>query len=134
MSGGSWLRRIVAVLRWVHSMLRWERLRFIIGPTLPQDFVNCSVLLNIERVEIVPVPNDCTDGFGGAYWARPERYLEPGVQAGMSMLAALQPSVRAAGTVRLQDSLSSGEWDATYGHLRTTESTDLGYRLVIART
>jgi Methyltransferase domain len=93
-----------------------------------------SVLLNIERVEMVPVPNDCTDGFGGAYWARPERYLETSVQAGMSMLAALQPAVRAAGTARLHDSLSSGEWDATYGHLRTTESTDLGYRLVAARS
>ena len=29
------------------------------------------------RVEVVPVPHDCTDGFLWAYWRRPEQYLDP---------------------------------------------------------
>ena len=29
------------------------------------------------RVEVVPVPHDCTDGFCHAWWRRPEAYLDP---------------------------------------------------------
>jgi SAM-dependent methyltransferase len=90
--------------------------------------------LNVVDVQIVPVPADCTDGFGGAFWARPEMYLDPTVQAGMSMLAVLEPLVRAAGTERLRTSIGSGDWDARFGQLRTQESVDLGYRLVISRS
>jgi SAM-dependent methyltransferase len=89
--------------------------------------------LNVVDVQIVPVPADCTDGFGGAYWARPEFYLDPTVQAGMSMLAILEPAVRAAGTERLRASITSGEWDARFGHLRSQQSIDLGYRIVVGR-
>jgi hypothetical protein len=88
--------------------------------------------LNITDVQVVPVPHDCTDGFGGAYWARPEEYLRPEVQAGMSMLAMLDPSVREAGTARLRHSLESGDWDARHGKLRTQTEMDLGYRLIAA--
>jgi SAM-dependent methyltransferase len=91
-----------------------------------------SSLLSVTDVQVVPVPSDCTDGFGGAYWARPELYLEPSVQAGMSMLAVLPEHIRAAGTQRLRSALESGEWDAQYGHLRTQDSADLGYRLILA--
>ncbi len=88
--------------------------------------------LNITDVQVVPVPHDCSDGFGGAYWARPEVYLQPDVQAGMSMLAALDPDIRDVGTARLRASLESGDWDRRYGHLRFQNEADLGYRLVIA--
>ena len=38
------------------------------------------------RTRVVPllVPRDCTDGFGEAYWARPEAYLDPDIRASMS--------------------------------------------------
>jgi SAM-dependent methyltransferase len=88
--------------------------------------------LNVSEVQVVPVPADCTDGFGGAFWARPELYLEPTVQAGMSMMALLPDDIRANGTRRLANALASGEWDAQFGHMRTQQSTDLGYRLVLA--
>jgi SAM-dependent methyltransferase len=88
--------------------------------------------LDIRTVEVVPVPRDCIDGFGGAYWARPERYLDPEVQAGMSSLAQLPPALRARGTERLRRALASGEWDARFGALREQAEIDLGYRLVVA--
>ena len=45
-------------------------------------------------VEPVPVPADCIDGFGGCFWNRPEAYLDPVVQAGMSCFAQmLDPSM-----------------------------------------
>jgi hypothetical protein len=46
-----------------------------------------SELLGGARVEVVPVPHDCTDGFGAAYWRRPGAYLDPTVRAGISLLA-----------------------------------------------
>lgn len=35
-------------------------------------------LLGGAQVQTVPVPHDCTDGFGAAYWRRPEAYLDAG--------------------------------------------------------
>jgi SAM-dependent methyltransferase len=89
-------------------------------------------LLDVREVRPVPVPRDCTDGFGAAYWGRPEAYLDPGVQAGMSWLAVLPEKVRARGTARLAADLESGAWDRRLGHLRSLPELDAGYRLVIA--
>jgi SAM-dependent methyltransferase len=83
--------------------------------------------------EVVPVPHDCTDGFVGAYWARPELYLEPPRLAGMSAMRKLEPAVVQAGIARLRADLASGAWDARWGHLRTAAELDLGYRLLVSR-
>jgi len=85
------------------------------------------------RVEIVPVPADCTDGFTGAYWARPEAYLDPAVRAGMSAIQTMEPDVVAAGLRRLRDDLASGAWEERWGHLRGLPELDLGYRLLVSR-
>ena len=64
----------------------------------------------LDVVEIRPllIPYDCIDGFGVAFWARPEAYLDPLVQEGMSCLALLSPAEREAGTRRLAADLASG--------------------------
>ncbi len=84
------------------------------------------------RIETVPVPADCRDGFGGAFWARPEAYLDPIVQAGISSFAQLPAAARRTGDQRLRDDLASGAWDARHGHLRALDELDVGYRLVVA--
>lgn len=89
--------------------------------------------LLVEEVRTIWVPPDCSDGFTGAFWNRPERYLEPAVQAGMSTLARLAPEHRSAGTERLADALASGRWDDEHGHLRQAKRYDMGYRLVLSR-
>jgi SAM-dependent methyltransferase len=88
--------------------------------------------LSVQSVVPVPVPWDCVDGFGGSFWNRPEAYLDPVVQAGMSSFAQFDPAVRARGDARLREDLDSGAWDAKYGHLRAKTEIDLGYRLVTA--
>ncbi len=88
--------------------------------------------LNVSEVQTVMVPADCDDGFGAAFWARPERYLDPDVQAGMSWIALLPEPARARATKQLAGDLASGEWDRRFGHLRTEAAWDAGYRLVIA--
>lgn len=84
------------------------------------------------RVEIapVPVPRDCVDGFLGAYWARPEAYLDESVRAGISSFAR---SDTGPGLAKLREDLASGAWRARNAHLLTLDELDLGYRLVVAR-
>lgn len=82
------------------------------------------------RVEAVPVPHDCSDGFLYAYWRRPHAYLDPHVRSGSSSFWAI-PDLE-TGLARLADDLASGAWEARYGHLMSLDALDLGYRLVIA--
>jgi SAM-dependent methyltransferase len=84
------------------------------------------------RIETVPVPHDCTDGFGEAYWGRPEAYLDPGIRAAMSACSMLTAAELEAGVSRLRDDLASGRWDERHGHLRELPELDTGHRLIIA--
>ncbi len=94
--------------------------------------IGIARVLDVRRVEPVPVPNDCIDGFAACYWNRPEAYLDPDVQAGISCLAMLDPRVLARGTEQLRADLASGAWDARHGHLRNLAELDVGYRLIVA--
>lgn len=87
--------------------------------------------LDLIEERVMTLPGDCSDGFAGCYWNRPERYLDPAVQAGMSVLARLPDASRVRGTERLARSLDSGDWDERYGHLREMDEFDMGYRLVL---
>ncbi len=84
------------------------------------------------RVEPVPIPHDCVDGFFHAYWRRPEAYLDAQVRAGISVFARLEPDEVEAGVERLRRDLASGEWERRNGELRALEEIDAGYRLVIS--
>lgn len=84
------------------------------------------------RVESVPIPHDCTDGFLGAYWRRPEAYLDPVVRANISVLALLDDDVEAAFVERLRADLESGAWHAHNAGLLALEEVDQGYRLLVA--
>jgi SAM-dependent methyltransferase len=80
----------------------------------------------------VPVPRDCTDGFGEAFWARPEAYLDPAVRAAMSACSLLSAAEVEDGVTRLAADLASGRWDARHGYLRDRPDYDTGHRLIIA--
>ena len=78
----------------------------------------------------VPIPADCIDGFLGAYWRRPDAYLDPTVRASISTFAKLADVD--AGLATLQDDLRSGAWDRKNRSLRQQDDLDLGYRLIVA--
>jgi SAM-dependent methyltransferase len=82
------------------------------------------------RVETLPVPSDCADGFCIALWSRPEAYLDPGVRRASSIWHLLPPSVVDRGLSKLRHDLESGAWDHRYGGLRAQSSLDVGIRLV----
>jgi SAM-dependent methyltransferase len=78
------------------------------------------------------VPADMVDGVLGAYWRRPEAYLEPAVRANCSGLALADPAVVARGVAALAADLESGAWQERHGDLLRRDSLDLGYRLVVS--
>lgn len=84
------------------------------------------------RVEHIPTPGDCLDGFFEAYWRRPEGLLSPEVRAAQSMWAVLDPGVEHRIVDRLATAIHSGAWDTEHGYLREQESFDGALRLVIS--
>ena len=82
------------------------------------------------RIQPVPIPHDCADGFLAAYWRRPRAYLDERVRAAISPFRAIGDL--SEGLARLSDDLESGAWEARYGHLVERETLDCGYRLVVS--
>jgi SAM-dependent methyltransferase len=83
------------------------------------------------EVRTVPVPADCIDGFGQAFFARPERTLEPAVRRAMSAWSMVDPAVVERYERELTADLASGAWDERWGRFRTLEHFDVGLRLVV---
>ena len=85
------------------------------------------------EVAPVPVPLDCTDGFGEAFYGRPEAFLDAEVRAAQSGWLLVDPDAVERGIERLRADLGSGAWDARHGHLRRTSERVGAVRLVVAR-
>jgi SAM-dependent methyltransferase len=84
-------------------------------------------------VETVPIPLNCTDGFGEAYYGRPECLLDPGARRANSAWSFVDPSVSARFAHALRADLDAGAWDARYGHLRRQPTFDGSLRLIVGR-
>jgi SAM-dependent methyltransferase len=84
------------------------------------------------RVETIPTPADCTDGFFEAYWNRPEMLLDSAVRASRSIWELAEPGVEERIIARLSADLESGRWDEEHGALRGRDSYEGSLRLVIS--
>ena len=84
-------------------------------------------------IRIVPVPADCLDGFGQAFFARPELTLDPNVRRATSAWSFVEPDVVERYVRELSADLDSGAWDARWGHFRQLPEFDAGLRLVVAQ-
>jgi SAM-dependent methyltransferase len=115
---------------WQHEFLREglveERPRF---PSIERI---ASALGGRTRVERIPTPGDCRDGFFEAFWRRPEQLLDPAVRSAQSMWRLLDPGVEQTIVERLASALESGAWDSEHGHLRGQDSFDGALRLVVS--
>jgi hypothetical protein len=89
-------------------------------------------LLGGGRVEVVPIPHDCLDGFGEACWRRPEAYLDPAVRAGISSFARRPRASVTTALAELGADIDSGRWAAEHADLLALDEYDAGFRLVIA--
>ncbi len=101
-------------------------------PRFPAINDVAEVLGGRIRVERIPTPGDCVDGFFEAFWKRPEALLDPKVRGAQSVWALLDRGVEQRIVERLAAALSSGAWDAEHGHLREQDNFDGALRLVIS--
>ena len=115
-SDGFWLRH------YLPAMLVADRRRF---PSLGA----LHEVLGDVQVQPVPIPHDCADGFLGAYWRRPEAYLDPSIRAGISSFSRDEFD---AGLARLAADLDSGAWAREHGRALPMSELDIGYRLVVS--
>ncbi|MFE0257714.1 class I SAM-dependent methyltransferase [Streptomyces sp. NPDC059010] len=132
-------RRRVVILTWDQRIFRerfWlvreylpEAAAFDDRRDVPTD--RLAALLGGARQETVPIPHDCTDGFGAAYWRRPHAYLDPQVRSGISMLAQTGDDVLAPGLAALADDLATGRWHDRHADLLALDAIDVGYRLLV---
>ncbi len=115
----------------------WQQEHFAEGlvierPRFPPLEEVAAALGGVTRVEEIPTPADCTDGFFEAFWNRPERMLDPAVRAAQSMWALLPPGAEERMVAGLARALEDGSWEAEHGHLRGRSSFDGALRLVVS--
>jgi SAM-dependent methyltransferase len=88
----------------------------------------------LGRVEIVPVPiaHDCSDGFYGAFWRRPNAYLDPDVRAGISVFAQVPSAAAGRAIDALGADLETGRWQQSHRALLDVSELHLGYYVIVA--
>ncbi len=116
---------------WLHAyapeMIAVEARRY---PAM--DTIAAALGGNVE-IKAVPIPLNCVDGFGEAYYGRPERMLDPGARLANSAWSFVDASVGERFVAELGRDLADGSWDRRYGALRTQPFFEGSLRLVIAR-
>lgn len=85
------------------------------------------------EVTRLPIPLLCADGFGEAYYGRPEMFLDPGARRANSAWGFVADSAAARAVADLRADLATGAWDEAHGSLRTTPHLDGSLVLVVAR-
>jgi len=130
-------RRVVFAIDFeVHSQfwLLQEYLPEVLAHTLqctPDAGVIADAIGGTTSIHM-PVYRDLQDGVLGAYWCRPEQYLDHRVRANNSGTALAHPETTALGIARLEADLASGAWHERHADLLERESIDMGYRLLVA--
>lgn len=84
------------------------------------------------RMESVPIPWDCVDGFFHACWRRPEAYLNEHVRRGSSVWARLGTATEKRATTALRTDLSTGRWRSRNSQWLGLEAANVGARLLVA--
>jgi SAM-dependent methyltransferase len=134
-------RRRAIIFTWDHDVIGnfWLLNEYLpaAGETDARLAIPINILVELlghEQVSVVsvPVPHDCVDGFGGAFWRRPEAYLDDTVRQGMSLFTMTPKSLVQEGLSRLRADLASGDWQRRHRDLLQMPELDLGYRLLIA--
>ena len=111
---------------YVPELIRVERRRY------PKIDAICAALGGAIVSEL-PIPIDCVDGFTEAYYARPERFLDPAVRLSQSAWGFLSGDVRDRFVSTLDDDLRSGQWNERYGDWRTRPFFEGSLRLICSQ-
>jgi SAM-dependent methyltransferase len=108
-----------------------EFVDYATGPSLAQ---RATILAPDARLEPVPIPWDCVDGFFHAHWRRPEAYLREDVRRVTSVWSQVGAAGEERAITALAGDLASGLWQERNAELLHLEASDQGARLVVAET
>ena len=111
---------------YVPELMEAERRRF---PAI--DWIGAT-LGGRCTVQTIPVPIDCVDGFTEAYYARPERFLDPSVRKSQSAWSFVAADINEKRVAKLEADLRSGAWDERYRGWRTRPEFEGALRLIVA--
>lgn len=112
---------------YVPELIAAERLRY-----QPLEWIG-EQLGGSTDIRPVPVPIDCSDGFAEAFYARPERFLEPEVRAAQSAWGFVPDDAETRAIAQLAADLADGTWHRRYGHLPEQPSYLGSLRLLVNR-
>lgn len=85
-----------------------------------------------STVQQVPIPAHCADGFGEAFFGRPEAFLDDDVRRSQSGWGFIESEVETRSVAALRASLEDGSWDRRHGRLRTLDRYEGSLRLITA--
>lgn len=89
-------------------------------------------LLGGATITPVPIPLTCSDGFGEAYYGRPEALLDPGARRANSAWSFVGRDVVDRFEQRLRADLADGTWDERWGALRAQPTFEGSLVLITA--
>ena len=92
-----------------------------------------SALGGATEVIPLPIPLGCVDGFGEAYYGRPEALLDPGARRANSAWSFVGTDVEARFVRDLTRDLGDGTWDRRFGALRSAPHFDGSLVLIVSR-
>lgn len=81
----------------------------------------------------LPIPFGCVDGFGEAYYGRPEMLLDPGARLANSAWSFVDDGTATAYAAALRSAVADGSWDRAYGRLRRQAHFEGSLVLVVAQ-
>jgi SAM-dependent methyltransferase len=84
------------------------------------------------RIDELPIPADCADGFAEAYFGRPEAFLDPRVRKSQSAWGFIDDEEERRYVDRLRAALEDGSWDRRFGGLRSASEYPGSLRLVVS--
>jgi SAM-dependent methyltransferase len=93
------------------------------------EFLRENLGGNIQ-IQTVPIPIDCVDGFTEAFYARPERFLDPAVRRSQSAWGFVEKTAEDRFVKTLTADLNSGAWETRYGHWRQLPFFEGSLRLI----
>ena len=137
------IKECARVARWRVVLFSWDpdsKVFWLVQEYFPEilaldqrifpNLAEISAVLGDFEMRAVPIPADCADGFLGAFWRRPEAYLDQAVRTGISSFGRIADAT--LGLARLQRDLASGEWKRRHADLLERADLDIGYRLIVA--
>lgn len=97
------------------------------------DRVEAALATDAVTRSPLPVPFTCVDGFSEAYYARPERLLDPDARRADPAWGLVDEVTARRSVAALRTALESGEWDRRHGALRVQPSW-VGSLVLLAAT